>query len=63
MAKKPDSITGADRENDNWGVGQKADGSINVVPPDELAARIAQRNADEEAFGGLLDEGDESDED
>lgn len=59
MAKKPkDQITGADRANDNWGVGQNADGSIASYTPEEAGKLLAQRNADEEAFNGLLDDED-----
>lgn len=63
MAKKPkDPISGA-RGGDDWGIGQTSDGSIDSFPPEELATRLAQRNADEQAFAGLLDddpgEGDE----
>jgi hypothetical protein len=32
---------------DPFGVGMLADGKLNIVPPGELAARIAARNAEE----------------
>lgn len=59
MGKKPKDPINSPRGGDDWGIGQQADGSINVVPPDELDARIAQRNADDEAFGALLADEDE----
>lgn len=52
MSKKPN-------DKDRWGVGQMDDGSINVVPPDELEARVAERDAEDAAFGDLLDEQDD----
>lgn len=57
MAKKPkDQVTGAKRENDNWGMGQNAAGEIVTYTPEEAGKLLAQRNADEKAFGALLDE-------
>ena len=38
------------REGDNWGPGQKADGSIDIFDEEELRKRLIQRNADDEAF-------------
>lgn len=54
MAPKP----GKDelRADDNWGVGQNADGEINVIAPEDFAAALAQRQADDEAFGALTDD-------
>ena len=38
------------RKNDNWGPGQKADGSIDIFDEEELRKRLIQRNADDKAF-------------
>ncbi len=50
------------RGKDDWGVGQMADGSINVIPPEKFAESVAERDADESAFAAMLD-GDSSEED
>lgn len=39
---------------DPWGVGQMDDGKIDIFPESELAERLAQRDADEAAFGALF---------
>lgn len=49
-------------EEDQWGVGQKADGEINVIPPDQVDAVMAEQDAREEALDDVLD-GIEPDED
>lgn len=36
-----------EREPDTFGVGQLADGSLNIVTPTEYAKRVAERNAEE----------------
>ena len=38
------------REDDNWGPGQKADGTIDIFDEEELRKRLIQRKADDEAF-------------
>ena len=43
------------RKDDSWGIGQMSDGSILAMTPDEAAAALGQREADEEAFGAMLD--------
>lgn len=44
-----------------WAPGQMTDGSISILTPDEAAAAIGERDADEEAFNALLgDDGEES---
>ena len=48
MVKKPKDAPL--REDDNWGPGQKADGTIDIFDEEELRKRLIQRNADEEAF-------------
>lgn len=51
----PKDPISSSRENDNWAPGQLADGSILAMTPDEAAAALGQREADEEAFGAMLD--------
>ena len=46
MAKKPQDV----RKDDNWGVGQMADGSINIMTEDEAIKARAARDAEDEAF-------------
>jgi hypothetical protein len=46
------------RADDNWGPGERADGTFNVIPPDKFAESIAERDADESAFAAMLDGGD-----
>lgn len=55
-------------EDVSLGIGQKADGTMDVFPASDLAARIAERDATEESttyaieeseMGGLLDEPDD----
>ena len=48
MAKKPKDAPL--REDDNWGPGQKADGTIDIFDEEELRKRLIQRKADDEAF-------------
>lgn len=52
MAKDP---INTEREDDKWGVGQQADGSINVMTVEEARANKIQRDAEERAFGALVD--------
>lgn len=35
---------------DSYGVGMLADGTLNVVTPDEYVRRVAERNAEEALF-------------
>lgn len=62
MSKKPKSAINSGRGDDNWAPGQKADGAINIMTPEEALKSIGERDADEaalsEAFG---DEDDISD--
>ena len=43
------------REDDHWGVGQQADGSIDVMTEEEARAAIARRDAEDEAWSGMMD--------
>lgn len=66
MSKKPapkkDDTPLRSHKEDPWGVGQLDDGKIDIFPESELAARLAQRDADEKAFDALFaeDEGEDS---
>lgn len=44
-----------ERSEDNWGPGERADGSLNTIAPEDLAASVAQRDADESAFAAMLE--------
>ena len=46
--KEPSSLNAED----DVGIGMLADGKLNIVPPGELAARIAARNAEEAVEDG-----------
>lgn len=54
--KKPEEIEGLTqpRGEDNWGIGEMADGTINVIPEDKLLESVAERDADESAFAAML---------
>jgi hypothetical protein len=47
----------------SYGVGQKADGTIDTFPASELAARIAARDADEEATTYAIEDSELQDDD
>jgi hypothetical protein len=51
------------RGNDDWGVGQMADGTIDVIPDDKFAESVAERDADESAFNAMLEGVDLDDDD
>jgi hypothetical protein len=46
-------------QEDPWGPGQMDDGRIDCFPESELAARQAQRDAEEAAFDAVTDDGDD----
>lgn len=54
MADPRDPIDGP-REDDRWGVGETADGEVDVMTVDEALKRLGQRQADEEAFDAEQD--------
>jgi hypothetical protein len=43
------------RENDHWGVGERADGSINVMTEDEARIARMKRDAEDEVFGASIE--------
>lgn len=43
----PKKTEGSLTSDDPYGVGMLANGKLNIVPPGELAARVAARNAEE----------------
>lgn len=47
MTKTDKKVPDDRPEIDDFGVGQNADGTLNVVTPEEYAKRIALRNAEE----------------
>ena len=51
-----------ERADDNWGPGERADGTFNVIPADKFSESVAERDADESAFAAMLD-GDSTEED
>ena len=59
--KEKDSAPMRSHEEDPWGVGQMDDGKIDIFPESELAERLAQRDADEAAFGALFPDEDQED--
>lgn len=44
-----------ERAEDNWGPGERADGTFNMIPDDKFAESVAERDADESAFNAMLD--------
>lgn len=50
-------------EDVSFGIGQKADGTIDVFPASELAARIAARDADEAATTYAIEDAELQDDD
>lgn len=52
----PKQPTGRPMSEDPWGVGQNADGSINVVSPEDFPRLLAEREADEAAFSDIADD-------
>jgi hypothetical protein len=44
------------RKNDNWGVGQMADGSINIMTEEEARIARAERDAEEEVWDASMEE-------
>ena len=51
MAKKPKERKDPfGRRLPDYGIGQLPDGTLNIVPLDELEKRIAERNADEAKY-------------
>lgn len=42
------------RGNDHWGPGQRADGSINIMTPDQARIAIAERDAYDQEFESAL---------
>lgn len=62
MSKKPkptEEGISTPRGKDEWAPGQRADGSIIVMTPDEALKAIGERNAYEDAFGDMLDNADD----
>lgn len=51
------------RGKDDWGVGQMADGTIDVIPDDKFSESVAERDADESAFNAMLEGVDLDDDD
>lgn len=60
MADPKDPIRG-ERDEDRWGIGERSDGSINVMTEDEALRALGQREADEEAFDAEMDGVDQDD--
>jgi hypothetical protein len=51
VSKKPLSTP---RGDDNWGPGQRADGSINVMTPEQARLAVAERDAYDQEFETAL---------
>jgi len=43
------------RADDNWGVGQQADGSINVMTEEQAREAMVRRDAEDEAWSSMMD--------
>lgn len=54
MMDPRDPIEGA-RGDDRWGIGERSDGSVDVMTEDEALRALGQREADEEAFDAEQD--------
>jgi hypothetical protein len=50
----PKDPINTEREQDNWGIGQQADGSIKMMTIEEARLAAITRDAEEKAYGDLV---------